>query len=200
LSQSEVLVAILAAGASRRLGAAKQMVPIGGEALLRRQCRSAVSAGIGPVLAILGCNAETHARAIADLPVAVRTNLEWPEGMAASLRLAVDAATERHAACLILACDQYRITPPDLRTLHAAWRRAPRLPCISRWREYAGPPAILPIEYYDDIQRLRGNVGARALLRDPRRPAPMEVVNERAIYDLDCPEHIAIAQSWAANI
>ena len=40
----ELLVVVLAAGASRRLGTSKQLFPIDGEPLLRRQCRCALRA------------------------------------------------------------------------------------------------------------------------------------------------------------
>ena len=46
----ELLVVVLAAGASRRLGTAKQLFPIDGEPLLRRQCRCALDAHIGRAL------------------------------------------------------------------------------------------------------------------------------------------------------
>jgi molybdenum cofactor cytidylyltransferase len=197
LSRCDVVLAILAADASRRLGTAKQLVPIGGEALLRRQCRSALAADIGPAVVILGCDAAQHARVIADLPIEVVVNNQWTEGMAASLRCAVDVATDRQAACLILPCDQYRITSSDLQELAAMWRQTPGLACVSRWAGYSGPPAILPMAYYDGIQRLRGNIGARGLLQDSRRPKPQEIANERAIYDLDSPEDVPIAQQWA---
>lgn len=190
MSEPDVLVAIPAAGASRRLGRSKQLVTLGGEPLLRRQCRCALSAGVGPVLVILGCDADRHAQVIADLPVEVCVNHEWLEGMAASLRHVVAAASERRAASLILQCDQYRVTPADLRTLYDTWRLAPASACVSRWDDYAGPPAIVPSEYYDDVRRLRGEVGARALLYDAQRPRPTEVANPRATYDLDSLEDL----------
>ena len=194
----DLVVAVLAAGASRRLGRAKQLVPIGGEALLRRQCRCALSARIGAVVAILGCDAARHRQVIADLPVAVRVNDEWEEGMAATLRSAVRAAKERQSALLVLPCDQYRIVPADLRTLYEQWRWTPSIPCVSRWGRYAGPPAILPIDYYERVLRLRGDVGARSVLYDVRRPRPDEIPNPRAAYDLDSPEEMRTAREWTA--
>ena len=191
----DVLVVILAAGASRRLGSAKQLVSIGGEPLLRRQCRCALRARVGRVLVILGCDADRHGRVIADLPVDVHVNDEWQEGIAATLRHAVDVANLRRSALLVLPCDQYRITPNDLRTLHDTWRQTPSAACVSRWHDYAGPPAILPIECYEEISRLRGDTGARALLYNPQGPRPLEVANPRATYDLDSPQDMTIAQS-----
>src|SRR5262245_29827025 len=165
MSTSDVLIVILAAGASRRLGRPNQSVTLGGESVLRRQCRRALSAGIGPVSVVLGCDSEQHAQLIADLPLEIRINDKWREGMAASLRHAVDAAIG-YAACLILQADQYRISPSDLRTLRAVWSLAPEFACMSRCEEYAGPPVIFPTTYYDPIMRLRGDTGARALLHD----------------------------------
>ncbi len=80
----DLVVAVLAAGASRRLGRAKQLVPVAGEPLLRRQCRCALDARIGEVVAILGCDDAQHREVIVDLPVEVRVNDEWREGLAAT--------------------------------------------------------------------------------------------------------------------
>jgi CTP:molybdopterin cytidylyltransferase MocA len=194
----DLVVAVLAAGASRRLGRAKQLVPIGGEPLLRRQCRCALSARVGQVVAILGCDEAQHREVIVDLPVDVRVNDEWEEGLAATLRSAVRAAMKRQSALLVLPCDQYRIIPADLRTLYEHWRWAPCIACVSRWGRYAGPPAILPIHCYDHVLRLRGDVGARSLLYDLHRPCPDEIPNPRAAFDLDSPEEMRIAKEWTA--
>src|SRR5258705_6740445 len=195
----DLVVAVLAAGASRRLGRAKQLVPIGGEPLLRRQCRCALSARVGEVLAILGCDEAQHREVTGDLPVDVRVSDEWEEGLAATLRSAVRVAKERQAALLVLPCDQYRIIPDDLRTLYSRWRRTPNIACVSRWGRYAGPPAILPFGYYDHALRLRGDVGARSLLYDIRRPHPDEIPNPRATFDLDLPEQMRTAEAWASG-
>jgi CTP:molybdopterin cytidylyltransferase MocA len=194
----DLVVAVLAAGASRRLGRAKQLVLIGGEPLLRRQCLCALSARVGEVVAILGCDEAQHREVIADLPVDVRVNDEWEEGLAATLRSAVLAAKERHAALLVLPCDQYRIIPEDLRTLYDHWRGAPCIPYASRWGGYAGPPAILPVHYHDYVLGLHGDIGARSLLYDSRRPRPDEIANPRAAFDLDSPEDMRTAEAWAA--
>jgi len=195
----DVVIAVLAAGASRRLGRAKQLVPIGGEPLLRRQCRCALDARIGEVVAILGCDDAQHRQVIIDLPVEVRVNNEWEEGLAATLRSAVRTAKARQAALLVLQCDQYRIMPDDLRTLYEHWRWAPGIACISRWGSYAGPPAILPVHYYDDVLLLRGDIGARSLLYDLHRPCPDEIPIPGAAFDLDSPDEIRIANEWTAS-
>jgi CTP:molybdopterin cytidylyltransferase MocA len=194
----DLLVAVLAAGASRRLGRAKQLVPIGGEPLLRRQCRCALSAQVGEVVAILGCDQVQHREIIIDLPIDVRVNDEWEEGLAATLRSAVRVAQGRRAALLVLPCDQYRIIPEDLRALYDHWRWTPCIACASRRGRYAGPPAILPIHCHDYVLGLHGDIGARSLLYHSRRPSPDEIANPRAGFDLDSPEDMRIAEAWTA--
>lgn len=189
MSACDLVVVILAAGESARLGTAKQMVQIGGEPLLQRTCRRALAAGIGPVAVVLGCDAALHQQSIRGLPVEIQINAGWREGIAASLRVAVDLAAARHSASLILLGDQYRVTPHDLRRLHAAWRRGPTRPCVSTSADYAGPPTILPTETFDAIRSLRGDAGARGVLYGTAQ-APVEIVNPRAAYDIDTVEDL----------
>src|SRR5688572_11535363 len=120
-----IVVAVLAAGASRRLGRLKQLVKLpDGEALIRRQCRVALDGAVGPVMVVLGCRAEACAAALDGMGVATRVNSKWEEGLASSIRCAVRAALDGGAAgLLILHGDQYRVTSEDLRSLCAAWQQ-----------------------------------------------------------------------------
>jgi len=203
MSRAELLVAVLAAGASRRLGRAKQQVLVGGEPLLRRQCRCALAADVGEVIVVVGCDATRHRALVADLPVEVVDNEEWTEGLASTLRVAARAAHRRRAALLVLPCDQYRIIPDDLRELHGRWRADPSTPWMTTWDGFAGPPAILPVEYYKRVRQLHGDVGARSLLCGPDAPRAGTVVNPRAAFDLDSPADLRLAEGysprWAFN-
>jgi CTP:molybdopterin cytidylyltransferase MocA len=192
----DLLVAVFAAGASRRLGRAKQLVTLGGEPLLRRQCRCALAADVGPVVAVLGFSAEQYRAVIADLPVAVSVNETWDEGLASTLRCGIRAAQLQGTSLLVLACDQYRIVAEDLRALYERWSLAPARVCVSRSARYAGPPAILPAQYHDQLLRLRGDSGARSLLYQPPYATPQEIMNPRASFDLDSLADLRAAQAW----
>src|SRR4051794_599447 len=103
----ELLVAVLAAGASRRLGRPKQLVELDGQPLVRRQCRTAVEAAIGPIVVVLGCHHDQIAPMLSDLGLSLVTNDEWEEGMAASVRAVTRVAMAAGAAAVLLFhCDQ----------------------------------------------------------------------------------------------
>jgi molybdenum cofactor cytidylyltransferase len=203
MSDMTLLVAVLVAGASRRLGTSKQLLRIDGEPVLRRQCRVALAADVGAVVAVVGCQAVQCAEVIADLRVGVCVNTEWSEGMASSLRVAATAALERDTdGLLLLPCDQYRMTPLDPRALHAVWQQAGGA-CVSRYLDQTRPPAIIPADCYGRVRVLRGDTGARPILFDPQRARPLEVDSPRAAFDLDRPsdlmDYMAHQTPWISH-
>ena len=200
--RDELLIAIVAAGESRRLGQPKQLVNVEGESLIRRQCRVAIESCIGPVTVICGCQAEACSAQIMNLPVAVRHNEQWREGIASSIREATRAAIEKHSvALLILHADQYRVTCKDLRTLHAAWMTsAISTACRSRHADYAGPPVIFSVALFSQLMQLRGDEGARSILSTLDPDLLIDVSMPNAICDLDLPSQLSdISQESARD-
>ncbi len=186
-----LVIAVLAAGASRRLGQPKQLVSIDGEPLLRRQCRVALEANLGHVVAILGCEADRCAQALAGLPITVRVNADWEAGLASSIRSAAEmAALSASSALLLLHGDQHRVTPQDLQRLHGAWAANGSRACRARHQSYAGPPVILPVSMFAAISALEGDQGARALLEQCSDDELLEVAMPNAVDDLDLPAQL----------
>ncbi len=183
----------MAAGASRRLGQPKQLVQIDGEPLLRRQCRTALAANLGPIVVILGCRAGECLRAIIDLPVDTRTNERWAEGLSTSIRMAAQLAlTAGVNGLLLLHADQYRVTVADLEALHLAWTESGRLAaCVSTRGEDFGPPVIFPPHCFADLLTLSGDVGARGVLAKLPLASIQRVPIANAFVDLDSPEDAA---------
>ena len=112
MSHSSCAAVILAAGASRRLGQAKQLVTIGGEPLLRRTVRLAAQAGCHPIVVVLGFEADRMRSALAGFRVIVAVNEDWRAGMGSSLRCGVETALQISPppeAILLMVCDQIRL-------------------------------------------------------------------------------------------
>jgi molybdenum cofactor cytidylyltransferase len=187
-----LLLAVLAAGASRRLGQPKQLVTLGGEPLLRRQCRVALEAQVGPVAVILGSQAAECAATIDDLPVARHINERWAEGLGASIRHAAQAAVAADAAgLLLLHVDQYRLTAEDVHLLHAAWLGSHGLSaCATMHGDDFGPPVIFPRQCFAELLQPDGDAGARSVLAKLPAEALRRVEIPNAIHDLDLPAQL----------
>ncbi len=154
---AKVAAVVLAAGASRRLGRAKQSLEIGGETLLERAVRVAVEAELEPVIVVVRtadvalelCGCDLVVNALAD------------EGMASSIRAGVTRAQELGVAgVVVMACDQVALRAEHLRDLCGEVDRV----AGSGYAGKVGIPAYFPAEKFLGLMELRGDVGARELL------------------------------------
>ncbi len=161
---------ILAAGASTRLGQAKQLIVLDGESLLRRTARLAVEAGCSKVVIVLGFDPDRMLPELNALPVEVILNPQWQEGMGSSLRRGIETITRSEPqpnAVLVLVCDQPRLAPGHLRALLARYRESMLLGRIiaSVYAQRPGVPAIFPEHLFPDLLGSSGDRGARDLIR-----------------------------------
>mgnify|MGYP006198170919 CR=1 FL=1 len=103
---SSLVAVVLAAGGSTRLGRPKQLLTRDGETLVHRAARLAVASGAARVRVIVGAHADDVVAAVRDLPVECLVNPRWNEGLAGSVRVAVNALAAHDRATLLLTCDQ----------------------------------------------------------------------------------------------
>ncbi len=153
---------VLAAGASTRMGAPKQLATIGGETLLERAVRTAREAGCSPVVVVLGASAGRIAERCDLGDAAVAVNDGWSEGMASSIRSGVRALgriAEDADGAVLMTCDQPAVTAKHLRGLMATGEAT-----ASRYAGRNGVPAYLPKAEFAQLMELSGDAGARTLL------------------------------------
>jgi molybdenum cofactor cytidylyltransferase len=176
-----IAAVVLAAGFSRRLGRAKQMIEIGGETLLARATRVAREAGLAPVVVVV--NAE-FSEELSGCELVV--NELAVEGMASSIRCGLERAREAGASgVVVIACDQVRLRAEHLLELCAVAGRVTG----SGYAGKVGIPAYFPEASFGELLALRGDVGARDLLRGAAL-----VVDERLVLDVDTEEDVARAR------
>lgn len=155
---------VLAAGASVRLGEPKQLVRLAGETLLERTIRTAREAGCSPVVVVLGASYVeilAHSQLGDAIPV---INDKWKQGMASSIRLGVRAlgfVAKEVDGVVLMTCDQPAATAGHLRALMMTGEAT-----ASVYAGRRGVPAYLPAAAFEQLMKLRGDTGARDLLRD----------------------------------
>ncbi len=178
---------VLAAGASRRLGVSKQLLSRNGASLVRLAAERALALAAAPVVVVTAAERDPVASQLRDLPLQLRVNAAWQEGMASSIRCGISALDGDVEAALILTCDQWRITAEDLRGLLTAHQLRPIT--AARYQGVLGVPAIFSRTVFAQLLRLSGDVGARQLLRShPELVTPVDMPN--AAVDVDCSEDL----------
>lgn len=185
----QVGCAILAAGASRRLGQPKQLVEFAGEPLVLRVTRLARAAGCENVGVVIGCEGPSVAAALSGVPCELLENAEWHEGIAASVRAAARWADDRSfEAVMLLVCDQLKLSAAHLSQLWSVWQAAPETVVASAYAGTLGVPAIFPRADYAALLQLHGDQGAGRLLRS--RPTT-QIAWPEGEAELDTPEDLA---------
>jgi CTP:molybdopterin cytidylyltransferase MocA len=183
----KTVAAILAAGASSRLGRPKQLLPFRGMTLVRAIARELCSTSCDRVVVVLGAHSGNVAPALADLPVALAPNVLWSEGVASSIRCAVGwALRERCDALVLVACDQPRLTADHVEELVAVHRET-RRPVASRYDGVVGIPVVFGASEFPALVALRGDTGARHVLA----AATPAVDWPDGAFDLDTPHDVA---------
>jgi molybdenum cofactor cytidylyltransferase len=182
---------VLAAGASSRLGQAKQLVVHRGRPLLRGAAEEALAARCDRVLVVLGAHEREVRAALVGLPVDVVVNDGWGEGMASSIRCGVEWAVreggEAWEGALFLVCDQPALSAAHLERLLGA-RQEGVAAVASRYAGSVGIPAFIGRALFPRLLELRGNEGAKRVLV---ASAPATVDWPEGAIDLDTPEDLA---------
>lgn len=175
---------VLAAGASRRLGQTKQLLPLRGETLVRRATRLGLATQPRSALVVVGADADAVYASVRDLAARRVDCADWELGMGASLRAGLAALPRECAGALIVLCDQPALDTPHLDALVAAWRANPRGVAASAYAGRIGVPALLPRAWFDELRADIGDHGARDLLIR-RREEVVTIVNEALALDID---------------
>tara|TARA_Y100001951_G_scaffold53949_1_gene42782 strand:+ start:134 stop:736 length:603 start_codon:yes stop_codon:yes gene_type:complete len=194
MTKASLPVILLAAGASSRMrGRDKLMEDVDGQPLLRRQTRLAQS--VGPVTVALPPAPHPRYTALTGLDITPLPIPDAAEGMGASLRRAFADLPPDTAAAMVMLADMPDLEPSDLARLAASvdlssetlvWRAATE-------DDRPGHPIIFAAALFDQLKRLSGDDGGRAVVRGAGGWVQMvPLPGQRARLDLDTPE------DWAA--
>ncbi len=213
---------VLAAGESSRYGKPKQLLDFHGEPFVRRVAKTALAAGLSPVVVVTGAYAQQVEAAVRDLPVLIARNAQWREGQAASVRAGLrpllgpppNAATPLGppifaevrenggmkgwlgcGGAIFLLVDQPQVTVHVLEALKG--RHAEGLfPIIAPLAaDRRANPVLFDRVTFPELMKLEGDVGGRAVMRQ----FPVEYVpwhDESLLFDVDDEEDYRKLMAW----
>jgi molybdenum cofactor cytidylyltransferase len=181
---------ILAAGASKRMGSPKQLLPYEGSNFIQHTVKEALNSACNPVVVVLGANHDLILPQVINNPVHIAINHEWPEGMASSIRTGINSILEinpKLRSVLILLCDQPFVSADQINKLIEASHITKKSIIISQYEDAAGVPALFSKEHFCDLRHLKGKEGAKKILKEYKEciykvPFPLGDI------DIDTPE------------
>jgi molybdenum cofactor cytidylyltransferase len=144
----------------------KLLLPYGQGTVLSASVLAMLQPEVARVLVVLGCDADmvrSGARLPADPRVEVMVNEAWAEGLSASLRCGIESCGEADAVAVALG-DEPGLAADTVRRVVSAWRPGRRL-VVPRAGGRCGHPVVLGRDLWPEVLALRGDVGARELIR-----------------------------------
>ncbi len=182
---------VLAAGQSRRMGAAnKLLMAVDGELLIRRTVKTIQAAPLAQVVVVTGYQQAEVGQALAGLDVAKVHNPQFAEGLSTSLKVGLEALGPDIAGAIICLGDMPAISTEHIARLVAAFDpgndRAIGVPTHNGKR---GNPVIWARRFFKEMQELAGDVGARHLIgANESLVYEVEFGDTAVLTDLDTPE------------
>jgi molybdenum cofactor cytidylyltransferase len=190
LKISNIAIVILAAGMSARMGSPKQLLSYKNKNLLRHTVDEALATGCESVFVVLGANLDLLRNELRDKPVSIIENKGWQEGMASSIRCAVEKIAGtilRPDSIIFMVCDQPYVSSSLLLSLIAK-KQETNFPIVaSSYEDKLGTPALFHRSMFPALMELTGDKGARKLIADnPEKVATVSF--PEGIKDIDTKE------------
>lgn len=188
--KTRIAAVVLAAGQSRRMGAANKLtLPVGGVPMVARVVDSLSRSGIAKVIVVTGHEAEAIENGLVGRPIELVYNPDYAEGIGSSIRAGIGALEDDVEGALIALGDMPWVDPETIDRLVDAFASSAEpsifVPTHGKKR---GNPVLWSAEYFPELLALTGDVGGKALFhRHARSICDVEVENAGVDIDVDTP-------------
>jgi len=183
---SRIAAVVLAAGASTRMGTAKQLLQIDGRPLVQHVLDNVQRSGVGEIILVLGHSAAAIQRELKLEGAKVVLNENFLQGMGTSLKSGLARVDSQVQAALIILADQPFVRPETLDQLIAAHERTRAQIVIPTYRGFRGNPVLLDRSVFPEVMGLSGDIGCRAIFGEHQDGiVKLEVGDVGILLDID---------------
>lgn len=180
---------VLAAGRSRRMGACKTLLPVGGVPMITRLVRALAECAVSEILVVAAADAPAIAAALEGLPARLVRNPDPDSAMLDSVRCGLRALPAGCQAALIVPGDQARLAPDIIRPLLAAFAQGSHGLVVPLCRGRRGHPLLVARRHFAETLTGLDDTGLRGLLRrHPEDVREVPVEHPGVLDDVDTPE------------
>ncbi len=182
---------VLAAGESRRMGQAKQLLPLEGKVLLQQVLDPLQESKVDEIILVLGHDAERIRKEVSTRNTRVIQNPNYRAGMITSIQKGLAALDKGAEGFFIVLGDQPGISSAVYNRLIDEFERAyPRKSIIlPAYQGKRGHPALFSIRHREESMLLQGDIGLRQILLNHAEDIlPVEMDTDAILEDIDTPE------------
>lgn len=182
----KIAIIIVAAGASTRMKEAKQLLPLGKTTMLGQVIKHAGASNADEVITVLGSNFNTIKAEVEEEKTKIIQNKNWEEGLGSSISTGMKWVVEQnnYSAVIILLADQPLIDTGYINLLIKTYKLNPEKIVATKYPKSLGVPVIFPATYFQELQALKDDEGAKELLKSNLKEIiPLNAANKT--FDVD---------------
>jgi len=181
---------ILAAGASKRMGQPKMLLPWGKLTVIEHVLTTFLNAGIEDIIVITGGARDLVEKATAQFPVRRIYNNDYANGeMLSSLQRGLRAMSPEVQATLVGLGDQPQVQESSIRSIHEAYQNSQTELVVPSFQMRRGHPWLVARPLWDELLRMNPPESPRDFLnRHADEIHYVEVDAPSILADLDTPD------------
>ena len=181
---------VLAAGLARRMGRQKLLLQLQGKPVVRWSVEH-IAGHVEDVVIVTGPDDTALRQALDGLTVRFAVNPRPQDGQGTSIAAGIAALKPWTTAALIALGDQPRMPAPVVPALLDAFRRSGKAIVAPVYQGVQGTPVLFSSEVFAELRALKGDAGARAVVKDD--PERVETVT----FDLAMPPDVDTPEDYA---
>ena len=185
-----IAAVLLAAGLARRMGRQKLLLQLQGKPVVRWSVEH-VAGHVEDVVIVTGPDDAALRQALDGLAVRFAVNPRPQDGQGTSIAAGIAALKPWTTAALIALGDQPRMPAAVVPALLEAFRRSGKAIVAPLYQGVQGTPVVFSPEVFAELRALKGDAGARAVVKE--NPARVELV----AFDLAMPPDVDTPEDYA---
>jgi molybdenum cofactor cytidylyltransferase len=185
-----IAAVVLAAGLARRMGRQKLLLQLQGKPVVRWAVEH-VASHVEDVVIVTGPDDAALRQALEGLTVRFVVNPRPQDGQGTSIAAGIGALKPWTTAALIALGDQPRMPAAVVPALLDALRRSGKAIVAPVYQGVQGTPVLFSSEVFGELRALKGDAGARAVVKE--NPERVELV----AFDLAMPPDVDTPEDYA---
>jgi len=160
-------IIILAAGASRRMGQPKQLLPYQATPLIEHITAVAIHSVCEPIVVVLGAYASIIEPKMSHLNIQIAFNEQWSTGMASSLKCGlskIQTITPNLDAVIVMLGDQPLVSTSLIQQFVTKYQTTNFPIVASQYHKIVGVPALFDHSLFRELATIEGDVGAKSII------------------------------------